>query len=242
MYLLSIKVHNRGRYVDALPETSEDIALKYLARYLKAQRLQQYLYPSHLTSFRSPMHKKHNVQLDRQKERELLEVLKKTTLENFRRQQKLRVWPRHYHHQYNPINEIMPGQDYLMNYYGVGLKLGYPEMKTSEDDAQGYGEGLRYEQTFPDADGDAMAELDFHGKWMEGDHAIVLHEGGRENTARPAAIGEAMVTYRFDKSNLQEKHPFAVKPNDPRYYNDAPFSSGKYIYIYTSTYIYEYIH
>lgn len=217
-----------------LPETSEDIALKYLARYLKAQRLQQYLHPS---PFRSPMHKKHSMQLDRQKQRELLEALKKTALENLRRQQKLRTWPRHYHHQYNPINDIMSGQDYLMNYYNLGLKLDYPEMKSSEDDSQSYGDNLEYGQPFPDADRDAVAELDFHGKWMEGNHAIVLHEGGRENTARPAAIGEAMVTYRFDKPNLQEKHPFAVKPNDPRYYSDAPFSSGEYIYF---MYIYKY--
>ncbi|XP_032664974.1 uncharacterized protein LOC116841303 [Odontomachus brunneus] len=216
--LLSLSTGELSFYRDVLPETSEDIALKYLARYLKAQRLQQYLHPS---PFRSPMHKKqHSVQLDRQKQRELLETLKKTTLENLRRQQKLRTWPRHYHQQYYPIND-MSGQDYLMNYY----KLDYPEMKSSEDDSQSYGDSLGYGQAFPDANGDAVAELDFRGKWMEGDHAIVLHEGGRENTARPAAIDrDTLITFRFDKSNLQEKHPFAVKPNDPRYYSNAPFT------------------
>lgn len=175
------------------------------------------------------MHKKHSM-LDRQKQRELLETLKKrfSTLENLRRQQKQRMWPRHYHHQY-PVNEIIPGQDYLMNYYDLDLKLGYPEMKSGEDDGQGYGDALGYRRTFVDEEEEPM--LGFHGKWMEGGSTIVLHEGGRENTAPPAAmaLSEALVTYRFDKPNLEEKHPFAVKPNDPRYYSNAPFSSsGKY--------------
>ncbi|XP_011152303.1 uncharacterized protein LOC105190958 [Harpegnathos saltator] len=223
--LLSLSTGELSFYRDALPETSEDIALKYLARYLKAQRLQQYLQPS----FRSPMHKKHSMQLDRQR-REFLEVLKKTTLENLRRQHKLKTWPPHYHQQYNPINKIIPEQDYLLNFYDLGLKVGYPKIeKSSEDDGEGYGDGLGYGRAFPEADGDAMEPmLGFHGKWMESDDAIMLHEGGKENSARPAAVGEAMVTYRFDKSNLEEKHPFAVKPNDLRYYSRASSSDGSY--------------
>ncbi|XP_014486133.1 PREDICTED: uncharacterized protein LOC106750342 [Dinoponera quadriceps] len=243
--LLSLSTGELGFYRDALPETSEDLALaKYLARYLKAQRLQhlQYLLPSHLpaSSFRS-MHKKHNGvsqmeeadQQRRQKQHELLEVLKKSTLDSLRsrERQKLRTWPhRHYHHQYNPIDEIISsgGEDHFVNYYGV--KVGYPEMKpsASEDDGQVYGDVLgQYGRVF--ADGEEEPILNFRGKWMEGDHAIVLHEGGgggHRSTGAPAqpAIDEAMVTYRFDKPNLDDRHPFAVRPNDPRYYSDAPFS------------------
>nr|XP_031828407.1 protein cab-1 isoform X2 [Nomia melanderi] len=33
-------------------------------------------------------------------------------------------------------------------------------------------------------------------------------------------------TFKMDDSNLAERHPFAVKPNDPRYYQDGPFSTG----------------
>lgn len=33
-------------------------------------------------------------------------------------------------------------------------------------------------------------------------------------------------TFRFADSNLKDRHPFAVKPNDPRYYQDAPFFEG----------------
>lgn len=167
------------------------------------------------------MHKKHSVQLDRQKQRELMEALKKINQENLRLRQ-------HHYYPYSPIHGIIPGQNYLMNYHNLGLKLDYhPEMKSGEDDdGQGYGDALDYGRTFAGADEVVQPIPGFHGKWME---------GGRENTARPAAIGETMVAFRFDKSNLEDRHPFAVKPNDPRYYSDAPFSSGKYIYIYIYT-------
>lgn len=35
-------------------------------------------------------------------------------------------------------------------------------------------------------------------------------------------------TFKMDDSNLAERHPFAVKPNDPRYYQDGPFSMGRF--------------
>ena len=34
-------------------------------------------------------------------------------------------------------------------------------------------------------------------------------------------------TFAFGEPDLSDKHPFAVRPNDPRYYQDAPFSSCK---------------
>ena len=38
-------------------------------------------------------------------------------------------------------------------------------------------------------------------------------------------------TYKFDKPNLENKSPFAVAPNDPRFYQDSSFATGKYIFL-----------
>lgn len=38
-------------------------------------------------------------------------------------------------------------------------------------------------------------------------------------------------TYKFSKPDLENKSPFAVAPNDPRYYQDGSFATGNKIYI-----------
>lgn len=215
----------KWHYADALPETSEDIALKHLVRYLETQRLQQRLHRSHLSPFLSPMHKKHMIQ----NPRDLLDALtNKVALEKLR-QQKLKMWTRHRQHQYqDSIDQVVPERNYLLP-YDLDFKLDYPDVKSSKDDGQGYGDGFGY-----DYRDDGVIEkftLDFHNRYMDRDHTNVLHEGAREAAVHsPATLSGPEFTYKFDDSNLEEKHPFAVKPNDPRYYSDAPFSFGKYTY------------
>lgn len=197
-----------------------------------------------------------------QEERDLLleALTNKAALKNLLLQQKL-MWTR-YRQQHDPsINgpEIVPQQDYssLLPYYGLKLN-GYPDVVPNEDleDRRDYGNGavelagygykartngdgvlggafdagkggrMMVEEPAMTDDGSVS-----HGRHADRDHhAGVLHEGGRETVAQ--MISGPKFTYKFDDSNLVERRPFAVKPNDPRYYDDAPFSSGKYIYIY----------
>lgn len=229
-----------------MPETSEDIALKHVARYLEAQRLQQRLHRSHLTPYLSPMHKKHA-----QKERDLLETLNKIAQEDLIRQE-LKMWTRNRQHHYpEPVNRVVSERDYPLPYYDLDLKLDYPDPKQNEDDRQDYRDGLgygykartdnmdmAYGRVFDADKGVEEPVVGFHDRYRDRNHAGVLHEGSREAVAQPATIDEPEFTYKFDNSNLEEKHPFAVKPNDPRYYSNAPFSSGKYIYVHINVYTY----
>ncbi|KAL6256519.1 hypothetical protein P5V15_012632 [Pogonomyrmex californicus] len=210
-------------YQDALPETSEDIALKHLARYLEAQRLHR----SHLPTFLSPMHKKHNNLLDRQEERETLKLLaeRKATLDTLK--QKLETWLRHAYgsnHRIDADRIVDREPEYL--YYNPDLKHpDYLEEKQPNENDDPFSKDLEYGQTF-DVDRDA---INFREKYINHNHATSMlhHESGREAAAvRPATAATGPeFTYKFDDSNLKEKHPFAVKPNDPRYYGTAPFSS-----------------
>jgi hypothetical protein len=221
----TISISLNEYYTDALPETSEDITLKHLARYLEAQRFQQRLHRSHLPTFLSPVHKKHDSapQLDHQKTRELLEVLADKL------RQKVETnhvdWTNHRHRtMYDPILQIAKQE---AKYFFPHYHLGYPEEKPNENDDR-FTKNLDYGRTF-DVDRGMMEESvpSFYGKH---NHVMgVLHyEGGSEAAPMQSATNEPEFTYKFDKSNLKEKHPFAVKPNDPRYYKDVPFSSGKY--------------
>ncbi|XP_011062016.1 PREDICTED: protein cab-1 [Acromyrmex echinatior] len=218
--LLSLSTGELSFYRDALPETSEDVALK-LARYLEAHRLQQRLHRSHLPTFLSSMYKKHNSLLDHQEEREVLLKLlsdRKDFLE----------WLTHFYRQ-NQITE----PNYLSSYFNLDLKRPtYSEEKQPSENDGRFSKDLGYGKIF-DVNRDPMeSTLDsFQKKYMDFNHGTFHHEGGMEaapiHPATAAASGatEPEFTYKFDDSNLKEKHPFAVKPNDPRYYGEEPFSS-----------------
>lgn len=214
--------------VDALPETSEDIALKHLARYLAQQRIQQRLLRSHLTTFLSPVHKKHSdQQLDHQEERRIAEFLKATQESKLNR--KLRTWLDHLY-QSSHYHAQNRNQD---SGYFYNQRHKYPDPDYSDEkqpdetdniDGRIFSKDLQYERIYDMDSGGATRDESvvdtFHDKYA--DHN---HEGGIKSVAE--ATGPEF-TYKFDDSNLQEKHPFAVRPNDPRYYSDAPFSSGKH--------------
>lgn len=203
---------------------SEDVALK-LARYLEAHRLHR----SHLPMFLSSMHKKHNNILDHQEEREILKLLtdRKVNLDNLK--QKFLTWLAH-NYRTNQITE----PEYLLSYYNSDAKRPtYSEEKQLSEDNGRFSKDLWYGQIF---DRDPMEPtLDpFQENYINFNHGMgtMHHEGGREAAPmRPAtAVTEPEFTYKFDDSNLKEKHPFAVKPNDPRYNGEEPFSSGKHSY------------
>ncbi|XP_029663977.1 uncharacterized protein LOC115235959 [Formica exsecta] len=238
--LLSLSIGELSFYRDALPETSEVIALKHLARYLEAHRLQQRLHRSHLATFLSPMHKKHSnlQQLNHQEERRgIVEFIPDRKAAEDILNRKLKAWlERYYHspHYHDSLVNQITSQD-SEYFYNLDNKYpDYPEEKQPDETNNGghFSKDLEYGPTFDVDRGEAMERPivnTFH-KYIDHNPAgtFLHHEGGRE-TARPAsATAEATepeFTYRFDNSNLEEKHPFAMAPNDPRYYNDAPFSS-----------------
>lgn len=183
----------------------------------------------------SPMHKKHNNLLDRQEEREILKSLtdKKISLDNMKQ---FLAW---IHLRLNPsVDQITNREpEYLLSYYNLDLKHpAYSEEKQpKENDGPNFPKNLRYEQIFRDPMVESMLDP-FREKYIDFNHEMgtLHHEGGREAvpmrpaTAAASEVTEPEFTYKFDDSNLKEKHPFAVKPNDPRYYGEAPFSSGKH--------------
>jgi len=216
--------------IDALPETSEDAALKHLVRYLETHRLQQRL---QLPMFLSPMHKKHN-NLDRQEERFLkLMAERKVTLDDLK-QNFIRNWLGVHHYRLNnPIADQITDREpeYLESYYNLGLKRPvYLEEKQLNENDDRLSKDFGYGQTFA-IDRDQMESI--LEKYIDLNHGVrtLHHEGGKEAapmrpaTSATSAATEPEFTYKFDNSNLKEKHPFAVKPNDPRY-GEAPFSSG----------------
>jgi len=170
------------------------------------------------------VHKKHDSvsQLDHQKTQELLEVLADKL-----RQQKVRTWTNHRHRPMyqDPILQIAEQEArYPFPYY----HMGYPEEKQPDENDDRFSKDRSYGRAF-DADR-GMMEESAHSFYGKHNHAtgVLHHEGGSEAAPMQPATNEPEFTYKFDNSNLEEKHPFAVKPNDPRYYNDVPFSSGKY--------------
>ncbi|XP_029171034.1 uncharacterized protein LOC114940494 [Nylanderia fulva] len=217
--LLSLSTGELSFYRDALPETPEDIALKQLARYLEAQqRFQQRLHRSHLATFLSPVHKKHSdQQLDHQEERRI-EFLKAT--QESRLNRKLRTF---LDHLYQSSHYHAQNRDRNSGYF-YNQRHNYPEEKepdeTDNNDGPVFSKDLEFKQIFDVDSGGAMRDESvvgtFHDKYM--DH----HHGSGIESAAEAM--EPEFTYKFDDSNLQEKHPFAVRPNDPRYYNE-PLSS-----------------
>ncbi|XP_012539447.1 uncharacterized protein LOC105838437 isoform X2 [Monomorium pharaonis] len=238
-------------YRDALSETSEDVALKHLARYLEAHRLQQRLHRSHLPIFLSPMHKKHNNALDRQEERENLKFPadRKVALENLESwgpYNLQKFWTRWLTPHYRPNNnnlladQITPNREpnYLSPYYNLNLKRPvYTERKQPNKNDDRFSKNLEYEQIFDvlDSNRDALESMldSFSDNYVGYNHEMetLHHEGGRGAAPMgPVTAGESGTTkpeftYKFDNSNLKEKHPFAVKPNDPRYNGETPFSS-----------------
>lgn len=226
---------------------SEDAALKHLARYLETYRLQQRSHQSHLPMFLSPIHKKRN-NLDRQDLEYFLKLLAKKNID-LELKFFIKNWLAHnYRSNHNPIADQITDQEpeYLLSsiYYNLE-SLKRPEEKQLNENNEPFPKNIKYEQIF-DVDRDSMEPiLDSFGKNTDFIHGMEMlhHEGGREaapmRSATASATTEPEFTYKFDNSNLEEKHPFAVKPNDPRYYGEAPFSLGKHSYLIHSFVFYQ---
>lgn len=225
-------------HIDALPETPEDIAIKQLARYLEAQHLQhlqQRLHRSHLSTFLSPMQFKEHNTLQQAQQKVLEALTDKTVLENLLKQKEKLLMHHHRPNQYHDsiVNKIAEQESGYFPYnYNVGgiRHPSYSEEVQSNEGVDRFSKDFGYRPSY-EMDAEEPIEDSYHAKYDDYNHATGTfghHESGKEAAMKAAIVPDFI--YKFDNSNLNEKHPFAVKPNDPRYFDDLPFSSGKHTF------------
>ncbi|XP_054012780.1 uncharacterized protein LOC128894808 [Hylaeus anthracinus] len=225
-------------YRDEVPENSENVALRQLMKYLEQGdrfRLSPFL--------ANQAHKKHQLQLDRQKKRDLLEALTdKANLADILWREKLKGWRYRQTRYDEPIDETPPRErERYLPLYGLnrfddpveypGFKLPSLPRETNSEDANyqdfGYEYGRNVPFKHPSYEGRANVDK---GTKKEPLFQLRVNYGGsldgiNKKMQNPLPTVPEF-TFEIDDSNLNDKHPFAVKPNDPRFYQDAPFSSS----------------
>ncbi|XP_076244072.1 uncharacterized protein LOC143185177 isoform X2 [Calliopsis andreniformis] len=186
-------------------------------------------------------------QSDWRKNRDLLDVLAKkeiaSDLAEFHRKAKQKEWnyqrtrynePSDEGEYYLPLDWNSYLRLYKLNPFDSPLeypsfKLPYPREDTGpQDEGYDYDRNVLVKQ-FPfeetrdlgpgtrnlDKGMKEEPTLDFHGSYA----SSVKEESQKQRVASPE------FSFRFDGSNSEER-PFAVKSNDPKYYQDTPFSFG----------------
>ncbi|KAK1121559.1 hypothetical protein K0M31_010356 [Melipona bicolor] len=191
-------------------------------KYLEGQR-------SHFLSLlASQVHKKHRLDLDRQKERDLLEALiNKGILAKTLKNGKPKGWNYRQTRYNEPINESPRERErYFLEYSSFKLPYFTREMNEEDgtnfqDDDYGYDQNpplkhLSYDEINFDR-GMKEEPLEFRGSY-----GGLVNEEDDKSDVQTQKLQTTTPYFSFD-SNLHERHPFAVKPNDPRYYQDGPF-------------------
>lgn len=198
-----------------------------MIKYLEGQR-------THYPLFESQTYKKHHLDLYRQK-KELLEALiNKRNLAEILRKEKPKEWNYRQIKYNEPINELAQEREHYSPLYEMlnpfqssleymNFKMPYFPHETNDDEDMNFQDDNEdgYDQNF---DRGMKEEPLFE---LHGSYSGSINEDGKTDMQiqKPqATIPE--FTFKFEDSILPERHPFAVKPNDPRYYNDVPFSLG----------------
>nr|XP_034177965.1 uncharacterized protein LOC117603185 isoform X1 [Osmia lignaria] len=247
--LISLSTGELDFYRDEVPESPENIALmEYRARKLidlieSQNHHQQHPHRAPIFSplIGNPSHKKHHLDSRRQKERDLLNVLTdKAILAEILRKKKAKEWNLRQTRYNEPINELPEEReqylpiDELNRLEYLKFKLPYLSRKINDDDANYRDEGYEYEENGPIKEipyeerkfDRGMKEeplLGYHGSYSGSfDEQIAAND---MNVQKPHTTVPEF-TYHFYDSDLNERHPFAVKPNNPKYYQDGPFFFG----------------
>ncbi|XP_076622875.1 uncharacterized protein LOC143342651 isoform X1 [Colletes latitarsis] len=235
--LITLSTGELKFYQDEAPDTSENIVLRQLIKYLEQGhqfRLSPFL--------ANEAHKKHQLQLDREKERDLLKTLTdKANLADILRKEKLKEWNDRQTEYNEPINETPRERDHYLPFYELnpfddsvdypGLKLPYMPHGTNREDVNYQNNGYVYGRNVPFNHPSYEGPIDFE-KGMKEEPILGLHRSydgsvnGIDRKLQESRVTVPEFTFKFDDSNLDERRPFAVKPNDPRYYQDAPFFSN----------------
>nr|XP_033331029.1 uncharacterized protein LOC117223023 isoform X2 [Megalopta genalis] len=212
-------------YRDEVPETSENALLRQLVKYIESQGRQFRL--SMLLANQD--HWKRQMEVDRQKKSSLVEAL--TNNERIDETPRgMEYYPSVYLPKYFPPSDRNNLYDSLLEY--LNYNLPYPPRENSDEEPSLPDEDYEYDQaeSFKRPPYDAPNRFDkgmkeeplseYQGIYRSG----LIKQGGRK-LQKPQPV-QPEFTFQFDDANLMEKHPFALKPNDPRYYQDAPFDSG----------------
>ncbi|XP_043512888.1 uncharacterized protein LOC122530196 isoform X1 [Frieseomelitta varia] len=201
----------------------DELALRQLMKYLEGQR-------SHFLSLlANQARKKHRLDLDRQKERDLLEALiSKGSLAETLKKGKPKGWNYRQTRYNEPINESpRERQRYFWEY--SSFKLPYFTREMNEDDGTNFQDDgdYGYDQNLP-LKHLSYDEVNFDRGMKEeeplefrGSYGGLMNEDDKSDV-QTQKLQTTTPYFRFD-SNLYERRPFAVKPNDPRYYQDGPF-------------------
>nr|XP_012153068.1 PREDICTED: uncharacterized protein LOC100879801 isoform X1 [Megachile rotundata] len=249
--LISLSTGELDFYRDEVPESPENIALmEYRARQLvdllEAQNHRQQ-HPRR--AFFSPLvgnqaHKRYHLDAHRQKERDLLNVLTdKALLAEILRQKKAKEWNYRQTRYNEPINELPQEREHYLpidessqfenQLEFLNFKLPYFSRHTNDQDANYEDESYRYDQNGPmkqipyderqfDRGMKEEPLSSFHGSYGASFDEQIAND--RKIQKPQTTLPE--FTYHFDDTGLNEKHPFAVKPNNPKFYQDGPFFLG----------------
>lgn len=174
-------------------------------------------------------HKKHRLDLDRQKERDLLEALiSKGSLAETLKKGRPKGWNYRQTRYNEPINELPRERErYFWEYSSFKLPYFAREMNEEDgtnfqDDDYGYDQKSLKHLSYDEINFDrGMKEepLEFRASY-----GGLVNEDDKTDV-QTQKLQTTTPYFSFD-SNLHERHPFAVKPNDPRYYQDGPFFVG----------------
>lgn len=194
-------------------------------KYLEGQRTH------FLSLLANQARKKHHLGLDRQKERDILEALiNKGSLADIQRKEKAKGWNYRQTRYNKPFNELPQERMHYFPLYELNplessleypnFKLPYLPREMNGEDTNVQDDDYGYDETNLDR-GMKEEPLEFHGSYGSGS----INEYGR-NDIQIQKLEATTPDFTF-ASNLRDRQPlFAVKPNDPRYYQDAPFFLG----------------
>lgn len=184
-------------------------------------------YPS---LFGSQPYKKHHLDLYRQKKKLLEALINKRNLAEILRKEKPKEWNYRQIKYNEPINELVQEREHYSPLYEmlnpfqsslkyVNFKMPYFPHETNDDEDMNFQDDNEdgYDQNFDRG----MKEEPLFG--LHGSYSGSINENSKIDIQKPqVTIPE--FTFKFEDSILPETYPFAVKPNDPRYYNNALFS------------------
>ncbi|XP_078042553.1 uncharacterized protein LOC144472951 [Augochlora pura] len=222
-------------YRDEVADTSENALLRQLVKYIESQGREFRL--SMLLANQDQL--KRQMQLDREKERSLMEELTNNERINEQINERIDESPRGVEEYYSTVYlpKYFAASDRKSPYDGPveyrNYDFPYPRENVVEEPSLP-DEDYEYDQAEPFKRPPYDAPNHFDKGMKEeplSEYQGVYRSGlAKENDRKLEKTEPAKpaFTYRFDDENLMEKQPFAVKPNDPRYYEDARFDFGDF--------------
>ncbi|XP_031828408.1 uncharacterized protein LOC116425182 isoform X1 [Nomia melanderi] len=217
--LVTLSIGELKFYRDEVPEASKNAVLRQLIKDAEF-RLSVFL--------ANQAHWKQMV-LDRQKTRELLEALMSNEPINEMPRERQRYLPLHLTKYYpppernNPYDSSAEYPSFELPY--LPLKDNIEEPGLPENDYEYDQDELLKRRAYIDRVNLAKGMKKLLPVYQERYGEPPSSEND-DDKMQESLEPEPDFTFKMDDSNLAERHPFAVKPNDPRYYQDGPFSTG----------------